>query len=316
MKILVTGGDGLVGRPLCRFLSQEHDVHVLDCFIFGFEESFYNDLGVAVHRCDIREFDRLQEVVSEVNPDLIFHLAALHFIPECENKPDKAIQINTLGTVNLLRAVKRGARVVIASTAAVYAPDTNPHIEDKSKIMPADIYGFSKLHAEHYVQYFKKLKDIKTTLVRLFNVIGPGETNPHVLPVILDQLLKGKRVISLGNVKPKRDYIFVEDVAEGFAAIGLMDGKAAEKADVLNLGTSKAYSVEEMVAMLSEILGEKITIDVDPERVRKTDRPLLLADINKITNLTGWKPRFSIEQALKATWECPDFRITGLGEIK
>lgn len=165
------------------------------------------------------------------------------------------------------------------------------------------------------VDYSGLLKQLKTTIVFLFNVIGPGETNPHLLPVIISRLLKANHTISLGNVKPKGDYIYMADAVEGFAAIGLMDESAVESGKVLNLGTSQMYYVEKIVSILSEIIWVKIIVEIDPSRVRKVDRPVLCADITKTTQLSGCRPRYSIQAALKVTSENPEFRIPGLEEV-
>jgi len=311
-RILVTGGDGYIGRHLCLSLSLTNDVHILDNFSFGLDgRSHYQGQRITIHHCDIRESDRVNEVIDSVNPEIVFHLAAIHFIPQCEKTPDVTLATNVIGTINILRAVKDGTRIIFTSSGAVYAPDSNSHFEDTSVLGPTEIYGLAKLHGEHYVEYYTRLKQLKTTIVRLFNVIGPGETNPHILPVIIAQLLKDNRIIRLGNVKPKRDYIYIEDVVEGFVAIGFMGEMAIEHGKVLNLGTSQAYSVEEIVVMLSEIIDENISIKVDPRRVRKIDRPILRADITKITRLTGWSPKYSIQAALEETWKNPEFRIPG-----
>jgi UDP-glucose 4-epimerase len=316
MKILVTGGDGYVGRHLCRFLSGNHEVHILDRLVFGRDRnSYYKDSNLFVHDLDICDFQKVEELIWNIDPEVIFHLAAVHFIPQCEKYPDEAVTTNVTGTVSLLRALKRGSRLIFVSSAAVYAPDGNPHREDAAALGPCDIYGLTKLHGEQYVQYFGRRKKLETSIVRLFNVIGPGETNPHVLPVIMSQLLKGQRVIRLGNIHTRRDYIFTRDTAEGLAAIGLREVGSAGGEETLNLGTCTHYSVAELVGMLSEIIGEEILIEIDPRRVRETDRPILCADMTRTKRLTGWEPRFSMRSALEETWKDPDFRISGFEEI-
>ncbi len=144
------------------------------------------------------------------------------------------------------------ARFILASSGAVYAPDTELHREASSKLEPADVYGASKLFAEHFTRYFAKQRNFSAVIVRLFNVIGPGETNPHVMPEIIAQLKVGRNSIRLGNLWPKRDYIHVLDAARGFGTIAESDLKSPGEAFTVNLGTSNQYSVEELLTKLEQ----------------------------------------------------------------
>ncbi|OGP63186.1 MAG: hypothetical protein A2V65_01660 [Deltaproteobacteria bacterium RBG_13_49_15] len=307
MKIIITGGDGFVGRHLCNLLSLNHEVHLVDNFRFGLHRKlFHRNSKYIVHECDIRDFKAIHKIISELMPDIVFHLAAVHFIPECEKYPDLAISTNVIGTVNLAKTLIRTTRLIFVSSGAVYSPDVNPHSEDNSPIKPSDIYGLTKLHGEQYVNYLSRERGFIARIVRLFNVIGPGETNPHVLPEIMAQLMNGKRKLVLGNIKPRRDYIYVKDVIEGLSSIGLSNENTISSGEVINLGSSKHFSVEEIVNMLGKIVGDKIVIEIDSNRIRKTDRPIMSADISKLKKLIGWEPKYSIKQELENIWKNPD----------
>jgi UDP-glucose 4-epimerase len=259
---------------------------------------------------DLRDRKALTNSVASFDPHAIIHLAAVHFIPECERLPDEAISINVEGTVNLLLACPSTCRFIFTSSAAVYAPKDTAHLEQDS-VGPVDVYGFTKFHGEDFVRYFTAQKNLQSVIVRLFNVVGPGETNPHVLPEIIKQLKTGVRKLSLGNLQPKRDYIYVTDVAEGFIATATrpFPQPPGNGPVVVNLGSGKSYSVSEIVSRLSAIIGGRIDVEVDPNRVRKVDRLNLLSDNSRMQQFFGWTVRHEIEQALSQTWANPDLML-------
>jgi UDP-glucose 4-epimerase len=254
---------------------------------------------------DIRDYDALESVFAKKRPELVIHLAALHYIPECEAHADLAISINTLGTANVVRACLPDTGFVFISTAAVYAPEARPHIEDSSPIRPMDVYGLTKLQGEQYVRHWAQEKNLRAAVVRMFNIIGPGETNPHLLPAILAQLLRGKRTLGLGNCHPKRDYINVSDAAAGVAAIALQLPETPGT-DTVNIGTGESHSVYDIVHTFELILGEPIVIEADRTRMRTVDRPFLSACIDKAKQDYGWSPKLTLHDSLSQLWFTPD----------
>lgn len=306
MRVLITGGNGYVGRALTRQLYREHDVVVIDNLRSGplrFMPDELNEFRLC--RVDIRDYSAVERVFAEARPEAVCHLAAIHYIPECEQHPDESIAINAMGTANLLRACAEGTRFVLASTAAVYAAEDTPHVESTSPIGPMDVYGLTKLHAEQYVRYWAAQKNLDARIVRLFNVAGPGETNPHLLPAILAQALRGARTLHLGNCYPKRDYIHVADTATGFATI-LLSAPRPAGVDIVNLGTGSSYSVYDVVSELGHVVGEPFHIEVDPQRMRASDRPFLAADTRKLEAEYGWRPRRTLRDTLQDLWHNPD----------
>jgi len=301
---MVTGGFGFVGRSATQLLSVDHDVVVADIADPG---PLGLPQGVKHARVDIRDEAAVAEMFRQYQPSAIIHLAAIHFIPLCERNPALAVSTNTLGTVNLLKAAPEGCRFVFASSAAVYAPSSDLHVEETSAIGPMDVYGFTKLDGEQYVRYFAALRQLEAVNVRLFNVAGPGETNPHLLPDILAQVKAGQREISLGNLFPRRDYIHVDDAAAGFIAAPTQGQVARGTTETVNLGTSVQHSVVDAINLLQEVAGVDLTIVEDASRLRKVDRPYLGADITKIGKTFGWAPKHSLRDALSDAWREPRF---------
>jgi len=305
-KILVTGGVGYVGRMLVGQLlaAGDSDVHIVDNLACGEHRLDQVDLKkVALHRIDIRDAAKIKALLSDLRPDVIFHLAAIHYIPACESAPGDAVSINVAGTVNLLDAIESRARFIFASTAAVYQPSVAAHTEGTQNLGPVDIYGLTKLHAESFVQYFHEQGKIDGVIVRLFNVIGPGETNPHLVPAIIRQISRGERRVHLGNLFPERDYIDVRDAAEGFRRLGAADVSQRRGPLISNLGTGSSHAVREVVEQVGTAANVALEIVQDPARIRANDRPRLCASTQTLEALTGWAPRRTIADSLQAAWD-------------
>ena len=307
MRILVTGGNGFVGRSLVRSLLDEHDVAVVDNLRYGgvrFSET--EESRISLIQTDIRDPDETRLAIESHHPDAIIHLAAIHYIPECQDDPSLAVATNVLGTVNLLEACPAGTRFVLASSAAVYQNSDRALVEDTSPLGPNDIYGRTKLQAEEYLSYFAAWRDFPAVAVRLFNVVGPGETNRHVLPEIVAQMKAGHRSLRLGNITPRRDFIHVADAAAGFAAAAIDGDVEAGTTTAVNLGRGEAHSVQDLLDLLAVVIGEEITVATDPARFRRADNPLLLADITRIGEVFGWRPARDLREAVEDLWADPD----------
>lgn len=302
MKIMVTGANGFVGMETVRQLWRDHEVVAVDCLRYGPWRFDEERLGFDLDTTDLRDRAQVETLMAAFEPEAIIHLAAIHFIPECERKPDDAVSTNIAATNNLLYTAPRGCRFVLASTAAVYAPNDDAHRET-DVIGPMDVYGHSKLAAENFAQYFAAARGLNAIIVRLFNVVGRGETNPHVLPEIVGQLRRGERRLRLGNIHPKRDYIHVSDAAHGFIAAATQPFPSELGAvPVVNLGSGVAYSVQEMIEALESVIGERIAIEVDPAKVRNVDRPHLLADNTRMRTHFDWAPEHDLRDALRDVW--------------
>lgn len=307
MRILVTGGNGFVGRALVRALVPAHDVTVLDNLRSGDVRFAEKELAeFELRRVDIRSHEQVSSAVAEFVPDVIVHLAAIHYIPECQSDPSLAAATNILGTVNLLEICPPDTRFVFASSASVYRKSEAALNEDNSPLGPNDVYGTTKLHGEDYLRYFAEWRGFPAVAVRLFNVVGPGETSPHILPEIVAQLKAGRRTLRLGNIAPKRDFIHVADAAAGFMATATSGVIEPGVTETVNLGRGEAHSVGDLIELLAEVANEEISVEVDPGRFRRADNPLLLADIKKIKDLFGWTPQLDLKRAATDLWDDPD----------
>lgn len=296
-KIVVTGGAGFIGSALIKHLIEDgHEIFVIDNLSFG-NRDFVDVDNDHFFECDILDRGRIHSLLADVNPDWVIHLAAIHFIPYCNEHPFEAADINIRGTINVIDACKQLEnlkRFFFASTAAVY-PISDDAVHEEHTLCPLDIYGLTKLSGERLSREFHLETGVSTIVCRFFNAFGPNETNPHLIPEIQKQINLGMRTIQLGNLDPKRDFIHTYDMAR--AVIALMNSNIDH--DIFNLGRGIEYSVREIVESFERELGESITIEQDPERIRKTDRMHLLADVSKLKSAIGWEPEWGIDQGVK-----------------
>lgn len=300
-RLLVTGGRGFIGNELVRQARDRYDVTIV-CNGRKIAPRSEDIADVPVREVDIADYPALKAAFAEAKPEVVIHLAAIHYIPECNADPEGTLQVNVTGTQSVLRAAREtGVRRVLAtSSGAVYA-DAPGLLHEGSPVGCVDIYAWSKWFCEELGGWHAKAGVLEVGLVRLFNTYGPRETNHHIVPEIVMQLQKKPASLSLGNTSAVRDYIHVRDVARGFLA--LAGAPFAAPVETVNLCTGQGTSVDDIVRGMGELLGRPLPITVDPARFRPVDKAVQVGDPARLTALTGWKPemelRAGIEELLK-----------------
>ena len=292
-RAFIVGGAGFIGSRLARdLIAQGREVVVFDRLSTGRKDLLPN--GTALVQGDILDQAALLDAMRQSRPGVVFHLAALHFIPYCNAHPQETLRVNVEGTENVLRACAEipPDRVVFASSAAVYGVSDQAYSEDAS-LEPIDIYGVSKAAAEMLVERFHRESDIPCTTVRLFNVYGPNDTVAHLMPELVAQAKRGGQV-ELGNLEPRRDYVHVEDVSRAFQLVSQVDGEFG----LFNVGTGVEYSVLELVETLSSITGARLNVQSVESRRRSAERMHLRSDPARLIAKTGWRPRREMREAL------------------
>lgn len=302
--VLVTGGGGFIGSRLCaRLAATEREVVSIDHRRPSPTRQSFNGCLRRV-AADIRDHAALTRCLAEYRPDTVFHLAAIHYIPRCTAHPRECISANVDGTQAVLDAcaANRCVRtVVLTSSAAVYAPDTTPHAEG-GDTGPTDIYGCTKLWAEQLAHLFHAHTGIGLGIARLFNVFGPGETNPHLIPTIIEQMRQG-RTLRLGNLTTARDYVYVDDAVDGLIRLA----EACRTANTLtcNFGNERAVDGRSLIRIIQAISGETLAVEQDAARVRISDRPILVSDCTRARALLGWRAETTLEAGLVETLRRP-----------
>ncbi|AVT41152.1 NAD(P)-dependent oxidoreductase [Plantactinospora sp. BB1] len=288
--VLVTGGAGFLGIAVVRRLrAAGQSVAILDDGSAGTLRrlhAFADDAGVVHHRVSICDADTVAELHRAVRPWAVVHLAAKHFIPDCERDPEETARVNVSGTASLLAAWRahRPRRFVFASSAAVYADSTGP-LSERSRCAPCTVYGETKLTGERLVHRHAARHGVAALSVRLFNLYGPAPTADHLVPTTIAQARAGGG-LHLGDLRTVRDYVFVEDAAD--AVVALLTRGATGR---VNVGTGRGSTGREVVAGILEVLGLSGTVARDPARTRVSDSPAVVADIRRLRALLpAWRP--------------------------
>jgi UDP-glucose 4-epimerase len=293
--VLVTSGAGFIGSHLVDRIAAGGDrVSVLDDLSRGQRDWLSPEADL--HELDIRAGDAIRDVLAQLAPDVVVHLAAMHFIPAVDGAPELARDINVNGTHALLEALstRPPAVLLFASTAAVY-PDRRGPIAETCPPEPIDVYGRTKLEGERMVAEFASRTGTRCVVARIFNVIGRRETNRHVVPELVGQLRRGAIPVRLGNLESRRDYTDVLDASE---ALHRLLWPLPDEIEAVNVGSGSSVSVADLVETCERILGRRIDVEVERTRLRTHDRAELVADPRLLRNVTGWTPRRSLEATL------------------
>ncbi|MDP3093310.1 MAG: NAD-dependent epimerase/dehydratase family protein [bacterium] len=293
-NILVTGGCGFIGSFLVNSLIKlGYKVIVIDD-LSSERKPFINN-EVKFYKVDIYKSNLLEDVFKKEKIDTIIHLAAKHYMPYCQAHKKETIETNVIGTLNILVLMKKYGikRLIFSSSASVYYPSNKPH-KETDKVGSLDIYGASKILGEKIIGTLSPIFGIDYTALRLFNVYGPNDTTSHLIPEIIKQM-KADKEVKLGNLKSRRDYIWVEDVVR---AIVISLTKTNCKNQIFNVGTGKAWSVEQVFGILNNISGKRFELKSVKLRQRILDSSIIRADIKKINELTKWRPRVALRTGL------------------
>lgn len=276
-RILVSGSSGFIGNNLCQALTKEN----------------YQVIEIP----SSKEFDLCasEKVENLPEADVIIHLAAKSYIPDSFNNPGFFYQNNVLSTLNLLEKSRRDkAKFILLSTYVYGNPQYLP-IDENHQKNPLNPYTQSKVICEDLCQAYARDFGLHSIILRPFNVYGPGQLSSFLIPSIISQLQNEE--IFLQDSRPKRDYVFIDDLVE---AILLSIDVEKEGCNIYNVGTGLSYSVEELVEMLANI--SKSTSKIRYANVERKGEVLnTVADITKINSELGWKPKVDLYGGLIST---------------
>jgi len=308
-KVLVTGAGGFIGSHLTEELvRQGEEVRAFVRYNSRDERGLLEDLPQEILRQieiipgDLKDPDGVRKAVRGCHK--VFHLGALIAIPYSYVHPFDFVQTNVVGTANLLNAcLENGAleKIVHTSTSEVYGTAQYIPIDERHPLQAQSPYAASKIGADKLAESYFLSFNLPIATLRPFNTFGPRQSLRAIIPTIISQALHDRK-IRLGNTKPRRDFLFVRDTVRGFIELGKCDEAVGK---VINVGTGKDISVEELAKMVLDQIGKKGEIEVEDRRVRpeRSEVMQLLSDIRLAQKLFGWAPRYSLEKGLEETIE-------------
>jgi NAD dependent epimerase/dehydratase len=308
-KVLVTGAAGFIGSHLTEELVREgEDVRAFVRYSSrddrGYLESLPGEVKeqVEVIPGDLKDPDGVKKAVRGCFR--VFHLGALIAIPYSYVHPLDFVQTNVMGTANLLNAcleTESVERIVHTSTSEVYGTAQYVPIDEKHPLQAQSPYAASKIAGDKLAESYHLSFGLAVSTIRPFNTFGPRQSLRAIIPTVISQSISGRK-IKLGNIKPRRDFLYVKDTVQGFIQVGKCDEAIGK---VVNIGAGQDISIEELTKKILDLTGKEGNVEIEAERVRPelSEVMRLLSDTGLAQRLFGWTPKYSLEEGLRETIE-------------
>ena len=296
-QIIITGHNGFLGSNLLlKLISEKYD-------ITGISKTIKKNNSIKQIKRNI-----LNIKDSDIAKNsCIIHLAAITDVVYCEKYPEECYKVNVMATQKILEiARKKNCSLIYPSTSHVYGIPRKLPIKETHPTNASSVYSESKISGEKLCEMYSKSYGLNISVLRLFSTYGPKNSEYKVESRIITQLLSN-RSIKIGNLSPKRDFIYIDDVIRAFQIVI----KNLKGFNIYNVGLERSYSIQEICNILKKLSGKKISIVTDKTKLRKNDIKNVVSDCSKIKKL-GWKPKISINEGLELTL---NWYITGKIEI-
>lgn len=306
-KVLVTGADGFIGSHLTELLlSEGYEVRALSQYNSfnnnGWLEDIPDSDGLEIVSGDVRDAAFCRRITAGC--DTVFHLAALIAIPYSYEAPGSYVETNVGGTLNMCQAALDCGvrRIIVTSTSEVYGTAKYVPIDESHPRQPQSPYSATKIGADAIAQSFYNAFGLPVVTARPFNTYGPRQSARAIIPTIITQIANGAKEIKVGDLRPTRDFNYVTDTARGFLALANAPG--IEGRD-LNISTGTEISMADTLAMIARLMESDVRYVTDPARLRPGNSEVfrLCGDSTALRELTGWRPRFTLEEGLAQTIE-------------
>jgi len=302
--VLVTGSEGFIGSHMVKFL-QKKDWNVVGMHATEGNTPFPNLPNLQFEQCDLRNGQRITQILERHQPSLIFHLGAQSLPTVSWADPVRTFESNIMGSLYLFEAVRYMRKhpvVVSACSSAEYGnvPPSAVPVREEQPLRPLHPYGISKLCLDWLAREYFADYNVPAVNIRLFNTTGPGKTSDAPSDFVR-QLVKIKKglqepVIEVGNLKPHRAFLDVQDTVRGFY-LAATKGKRGE---AYNLCATRTHRIEEVLHTAIRLCGVRVEVRPVARLMRPSDEKIIFGSTKKIQKDTGWRPRYSVEQTLQA----------------
>lgn len=302
-KGLVIGAAGFVGS----YLIEEMRSCGMEAYATKLPHERLEHAHAFVYDLDILDKEAIVALLLEIRPDYIFHLAAQSSVGLSWKNPGLTVDVNIKGSINVMDAVRElyyKPRVLLIGSGEEYGhirPGETPIRED-NLLRPGNIYAATKACQNMIGSIYAQAYDMQLMMVRSFNHIGPGQAPMFVVSDFCKQVAeieKGMRepVMYVGNLAAKRDFTDVRDVVKAYVKL-IMQGVPGE---TYNMGSGHAVEIRGILDRIISLSEKEIRVEIDPNKIRPVDVPIIEADITKLHELTGWKPQIELEQTIRDT---------------
>jgi UDP-glucose 4-epimerase len=291
-NVLVTGGAGFIGSHLVdALIEQGYNVSIIDDFSTGKQENV--NLRASLYKFPVQD-DRVKEVFKKAKFSYVFHLAAQADVRKSCNNPLYDAESNIMGTLNILSLCRsyRIKKFIFSSSGGVIYGNVKKAAREKNLPRPVSPYGISKLAGELYVKFFGNY--FPYTILRYSNVYGERQDpfgEAGVVSIFAKKMLSGRPCTLYGYGKPIRDYVYVGDVVRA----NIFSTQKGDN-EILNIGTGKPTSVQELYSILKEIIGDNTPPVYKPLREGEINSNYLSLDRAK--DVLRWEPSISLKDGL------------------
>ena len=307
-RALITGVTGFAGSHLAEYLlAEQSEVEIFGTYRWRSRTENIDGLASRIRlvEADMRDSSSMLQILDEIRPDYVFHLAAQSFVPSSWTAPNETLTTNITGQTNLFEAIRRlrlDPVVQIACSSEEYGlvrPDETPITED-NPLRPLSPYAVSKVGQDLLgYQYFQSygLKVIRT---RGFNHTGPRRGPVFVTSNFAKQIASieaglQEPVIRVGNLDAVRDFTDVRDMVRAYW-LAVLHGKPGE---AYNIATGTGITIRQLLDRLLALSTAEVKVELDPDRLRPSDVEILIGDSSKFRRDTGWEPRVPFDQTLR-----------------
>jgi nucleoside-diphosphate-sugar epimerase len=287
-RVIVTGASGFIGHHMVRRLSNLK----AETLVIDRNQPAEHFPNVEFEWADLRHLNK------EYEADYLIHLAAVTNAGYAEKYPMETYETNVLGTVNLMNHVKISRRILFPSTALIYKASSEPIAED-AELDQSSNYALSKTIGEAILKFQSNRQKVDHTIVRFFNVFGPGQLAMYIIPQVLRQIFDENKVV-VRNGAVMRDMLFVDDCIDAVLRLAVTPAAAN---DVFNIGSGEIVTISDIARQAIRASGRSDVEYTDLEQNIDFSPTAIMADISKVTSTIDWLPRVSLEEGLKRMWD-------------